>query len=615
MKKERIIVPPGFKYIGDWKEYSLENYQYPHILNKSITGCGYTEYCIRSSLNVVLCSPRRVLLANKEDQHMGEVFYVRNEVDAVPDFEKSLNIKNPLIKDEKPRFNRDETKSRLEDLRDRVLKYYESCKASNKPCKLLVTYDSFRRVKEALGPSIKDFYVVIDEMQSIFTDAKFKSETEIGFVEHLKGLDRVCFVSATPMMTKYLEILEYFKDLPYIELDWEKEDPSRVSKPKLEVTYCDKSYDNSIQYHIKSIIASYRMGYTKQKEIRDRYGNIKETVVSKEAVFYVNSVWDICNAIKASRLQPEEVNILCADSLDNELKIKNAFGAKPWDDIKYIGRVPKKGEHHKMFTFCTRTVYLGADFYSTNARTFIFSNANIDCLSVDVSLDLPQILGRQRLKENPWKNEAELYITLRCCVDEDDREDFIEEINMKIERKNKLLEIYNDSGSDEKKKLIAEMYDKMVKAYNYRDDYVAVNNHIPTFNNLMMVADIRTFEIQEIDYANRFSVRSNLRSSGNIPSTTSKTFVKSFLLQGVSEDSVRQAVLEHFKVGERYPKDSIKTELANIYEELGYESEASANDLKKWFEVKTRYITKKGEKRIDEFEILAIKEEEKDSGD
>ena len=62
-----------------------------------------------------------------------------------------------------------------------------------------------------------------------------------------------------------------------------------------------------------------------------------------------------------------------------------------------------------MFTFCTRTVYLGADFYSDNARSFILSDANIDCLAVDISLDLPQILGRQRSLTNPWKDSAEFY--------------------------------------------------------------------------------------------------------------------------------------------------------------------------------------------------------------
>jgi len=34
---------------------------------------------------------------------------------------------------------------------------------------------------------------------------------------------------------------------------------------------------------------------------------------------------------------------------------------------KRIGDIPQRGEPHKMFTFCTSTVYIGADFYSTNA--------------------------------------------------------------------------------------------------------------------------------------------------------------------------------------------------------------------------------------------------------
>ena len=55
---------------------------------------------------------------------------------------------------------------------------------------------------------------------------------------------------------------------------------------------------------------------------------------------------------------------------------------------------------HKQFTFCTRTAYLGADFYSPNAYTIICSDCNIESMSLDISLDLPQIMGRQRLQKN-----------------------------------------------------------------------------------------------------------------------------------------------------------------------------------------------------------------------
>ena len=76
-----------------------------------------------------------------------------------------------------------------------------------------------------------------------------------------------------------------------------------------------------------------------------------------------------------------------------------------------IGSVPTRNEPRKLVTLCTRTVYLGADFYSDNARSVVFSDANIECMAVDITLDLPQILGRQRLLENPWKNEIEIYVS------------------------------------------------------------------------------------------------------------------------------------------------------------------------------------------------------------
>ena len=122
-------------------------------------------------------------------------------------------------------------------------------------------------------------------------------------------------------------------------------------------------------------------------------------------------------------LSIDQCNILCAQTDENSKLVREAFNTvikkkAEQEGIKnpvllkgdIIGDIPTKGQPHKMFTFCTRTVYLGADFYSTNARTFIFSDANIECLSVDISMDLEQILGRQRLEENPWKNCATMFV-------------------------------------------------------------------------------------------------------------------------------------------------------------------------------------------------------------
>ena len=57
-EKKLITVPGHIRYISDWaaepKGYNLEEYSSPHILNKVLTGCGFTEYCLRNNQNLIL---------------------------------------------------------------------------------------------------------------------------------------------------------------------------------------------------------------------------------------------------------------------------------------------------------------------------------------------------------------------------------------------------------------------------------------------------------------------------------------------------------------------------------------------------------------------------------
>jgi hypothetical protein len=169
-----------------------------------------------------------------------------------------------------------------------------------------------------------------------------------------------------------------------------------------------------------------------------------------------------------------------------------------------------------MFTFCTRTVYLGADFYSDCARTFIFSDANIECLSVDISIDLEQILGRQRREDNMWKNCATMFVKTTRNLRKIPWEIFKERLDEKERRTNSLLNSYVTS---EGKHDLAEAYQKLAKTFHYKDNYVAVNEHmgkdmIPVFNRLMQVSEIRAFEMQQTDYADRFTVINTIQSKG-----------------------------------------------------------------------------------------------------
>ena len=510
MEKSTIKVPKGIRYINQWDSFSLPTH--PCIINKQITGCGFTEYCLTNQDNVILCSPRKILLENKADQHGDSVLYAKSGLDMFVNFEKDLtaNTKKPE-KEEEQTISEEEIKDIIMAFKESIKQYYQECTIKQKPCKILVTYDSFRHVRSALESSMSNFYVVVDEFQSVFTDAKFKSTTEIEFLTQLQGISNLSFVSATPMLDKYLEMLDEFKNLPYYELDWEIEDPSRVYTPKLNTHSCYKS----VLPAACEVVQKYQKGEFETTVIM-KDGEVTN-VESREAVLYVNSVKNICDIIRRCGLKLENTNILCSNTDDNEAKIRKAFGftKKEFEDrygkdATCIGKVPTRDEPNKMFTICTRTVYLGADFYSTNARTFIFSDANVDSLTVDITIDLPQILGRQRLEENPWKNRAELYYKTLNSKKEMTQEDFNAIREQKIKKTENLLLSYKLTTREAKHDL-AENYQVVAKTLNYSKDYVAVNTHgggdlRPVFNNLVMINDMRSYEIQQTDYKDRFHV-------------------------------------------------------------------------------------------------------------
>ena len=522
MNKEKIIVPKGIRYIGEWKDYRLEDYSFPHILNKVLTGCGFTEYCIKNKQKLILVSPRKFLLENKKDQHPDEVYYVNNELETSIDYELDVSkddLKAINEKKETSSMSEDLVVDNLERLKNDINKYVLYCGINHKTPKILVTYDSFRHVKDALGPLFETYQVVVDEFQSIFIDARFKSSTEIEFLQHLQGVNKVCFVSATPMLDKYLDMLDEFKTLPYYELDWKTKDPGRVKKPKLDIKFTTRSLNEEAGF----IIKNYQKGNFESRIDPSSPGSLIE---SREAVIFMNSVANICQVIRSNSLHLDQCNVLCAKTTNNEKVVKKAFNqvlAKENPDVKtkpkvkgeVIGRIPKKGETHKMFTFCTRTVYLGADFYSTNARTFVFSDSNIDCLSVDISMDLEQILGRQRLIENPWKDSAFLCIRTTSKNHKITKEEFDDRLQKKIDVTNSLLRTYKNTEPGYDKHNLADTYLVVANVHHYRDNYVAVNEHmgkdkIPVFNNLMMVSEMRAFEVQQIDYKDRFTVFSAL---------------------------------------------------------------------------------------------------------
>ena len=669
MQKEKIKVPSGIRYISEWNEFNFSKFPSKCIINKQLPGCGFTEYCIRSNENIILCSPRKMLLKNKKDQHEFEVYLVVNELEKEVNIDKDLSKVDKTIIKDTIETSEEKNKNIYKKIYHEIEEYCIFRSVNGLPCKILVTYDSYRIVKEILEKleRFQYFYTIIDEFQSILHDSRFKSDTELSFLEYLKQSPTAYFVSATPMMDEYLEMLDEFKDLPYYELDWETEDPSRLIKPDLN-SYVMRTVGEKASEIIQKYLNN------DFEEIVVLRNGIPTRVISDEAVFYVNSVNHITSIIKKNNLTSEQCNILCSDTPDNLKKIQKRLGKK-----FVIGKVPLKGVKPKMFTFCTRTVYLGADFYSLCARSFIFSDSNIDSLAVDISEDLPQILGRQRLFENPWKNSANFYYRSICDYRKVSQEEFDKEIERKKRETESLLRSYSTS-LDEDKLTLAERYQTLAKTQNYKDDYVAVNEYqggvlIPVLNNLVLVNEIRAFQIQQYDYADRCSVFSTvhnkltpddisnqkvvefLRIYKNLKTIYDKlkmlceyglseveidivlgqlndsdevksyytilkpeklknlyynsTNIKKYLgIVTFSPELLVNTIHQNFNPGEKYSLSNLKVKLGDLYSSISYTAVPKANDILNYFEVKeymTTEVVDGKKKRVRGYELLKRK--------
>ena len=471
MIKHEILVPSDLEYISEWQDYSLPTGHC--IVDKGVTGCGYTEYCISNNYDLVLCSPRKLLLENKYDQHQGEdnIFYLRNELENYSD---------------------------VSELKEKLRNHILNCSFKGKPIKILVTYDSTYLIVDFLKEfgMINKFFFIVDEFQSIFLDSYFKSEVENDFVEYLRDCPNVLYLSATPMLDKYLEKLDTFKNLDFYTLSWKN---SRYT----ETINIQRKRTNSLGHECKRIIENYLNG-----KFDVALGKNKQLVESKEAVFYFNSISDIIRTVKSMGLTPNNCSIICSDTLENQQKL-GRIGFK-------ISRVPLKNEKNKMFTFCTRSVYIGADFYSECASSYVFADPNIKSLALDISLDLPQIVGRQRNRENPFKNNIVIFYKIIKGENINDRNSFDLDQSSKKENSDAILDIFKRCKTDlERTNLIVKLKDS-IELSNYSNDFISISKKTgePVYNSFIEIANERAWEVAQVDYQDKINVTRSIFNEG-----------------------------------------------------------------------------------------------------
>lgn len=484
MNKTIINVPTGITKLSQWPEF--ESYLPPtgkFVLNKKITGCGATTYYLENSQPVILCSHRTELLdcKAKSPRHAGKVHLFKSPSDS--------------------------TKEDLERNLRNLRQYLDYCMPTTDPFggvinpgmppKILVTTDSLGHVVNILNEYnlLGCFTVISDECQCIFTDASFKGGSVLGYLGHLGFFNRVIFLSATPYLENYLDKIDTFKDLPYIELEWPADMVEDVYLTPYYVPSIKGALSNKIEFWLQN-------GYFEES------GKGRAT----EAVFFINSVATIVSVIEKYLLLPSTYNIICSKSNTKTLKKLSSEGLE-------VGTAPKEGEPHKPITFVTKCAFEGVDFYHTNAYTYVFSNPNLQNLAVDLSIDLVQILGRQRLESNPWRNYATIYFgcTYKSSIIPEDV--FRKNMEEKEEFTQKAIAIINNSEGHIKDKWI-QSFDTIHTRDGYTREYVdiltdPVTGKVEAYsNNLVKVAETRAWDIRCNIYTSRYQILNNLQSLG-----------------------------------------------------------------------------------------------------
>lgn len=475
-----IAMPDGCRYMGeDNSLLSKLPLNGKFILNKTVTGCGGTSLFLNSNIPVVIISPRLHALKDKHEQHPDSfLFHVpyTNKAKREEEIKKLMSDLNTYINLHRPNpFDQ-----------------------SPLPPKILVTLDSFEKVLYVLKSSgvIDEFLYVVDEFQCLMGDATFKGNTDMNFLIRLDSeVKSICYLSATPIPDIYLDYIPQFNGIPYIKLEW---DPDVLEEPNVREIQMKK--DESAEKLCSRIIKDFRAkGYFARKTVNG------QIVYSNEVCIFLNEVKSIRSIITKNNLQPDEVTILCSENKASDLP----SGFKPGGLC-----TDKNNPVNKTFTFCTKASFEGVDFYSTNAITYVFINAGKEWQTLDIMLDIPQILGRQRLDINPFRHDATVYYkTKPGCLSMNE----FKKQQQTMENKSQfIVNQYNNANSEMKAILIEAFRDKAADR-KFTDDYVdvlQVNGQATLgINHLVQVAKWNQWQQRSYYYSHSCQLTTSIQSA------------------------------------------------------------------------------------------------------
>ena len=321
----------------------------PHdcIFNKVVTGCGGTTITLKNDEDYIIAVPTTELIINKigiPDAGVGTVKFHDGTNRQVFGLHGRYNI--GIEKD--------------------LLEYV----ANSDTKKIICTYDKLPKLCELINP--KRFRLLVDEYHRLLKDYSYRERAIDGVLDNFRRFKSFCFMSATPIQPLFKP--SCLEDVEDVVAEWGNEDELKL---KVKLLQTNKPYIMAA-----NIINKYLLnGYVTVDGIK-----------SYEAYFFINSVTDIVAILEHSHLSNDDVRIICANNEENEKKLKGY-------------KISSSLSDSKRFNFITSKSFEGADYYSDTGVCFVISSASNKHTLASIDTDIPQIAGRIRTKNNPFRKK------------------------------------------------------------------------------------------------------------------------------------------------------------------------------------------------------------------
>jgi len=587
-----IVINAGnSNYLSEFLEDLPDN----GFLEKVVTGCGCTSVALTNNKNYVITVPYVSIIKNKLASNPN-VLGVYEDIDD-----------------------------------EEILEYLSS---SINPKKILVTYDSLRRITKLLNP--QDYKILVDEAHKLIDSGSFRTEAVETVLENYEKYNSYCFATATPVKDKYQ--LPQLVEIQKYQVKWNNIKP-------VNIEYC--KFEDDLNQRIAVLIIKY----------------LKEELPGNP-YFFINSVTSIIQIIsslkKAGYNNPELYKIICGNNKNNEAKIKHHLGSDytigfTTDPIKKV-------------TFCTATLFEGSDLFDKEGVTYVITDGRKDNTKYDVLTTLPQIIGR--LRDTKYKNPVYVLLSPSYYFSYTTVEEFEHHVKGQLKEAEEFISLYestptsmirealkrdiecnayvlerNDTLKVNTSALYAEMhnYEALHTQYYYRDSvtegsFATINIH--TIPHIFTKANLE-LNVEGLNKL-RLNKKANFKDlcidylkckEENIPTQIKdielvfpiikeaydllgadkmkalkyqKTdFKQELLIRGQINNNSKIIRLLDLNVGELVEKNKIKLRIQQIYNDLSIPKKAKATDLSQWYSITEcgRIVNSKKEKR---FKIISI---------